>query len=204
MSSLRSFLRTSSVTNDRGSDFHIPSSPSFGDFHMAFKAEHSSAVEYPDPAQYAGALSGNMLQRHSCDASMTSSTSSASSPKALLQRFSFDGATLARHSMSGATPQHNPLHAAPVPLPRQHRGAYTSASGEYIAEPVPQATGGSVQHSASMPIPTAHRASFSGTGSGEYYGEAGGTGTGPQRRKEGKIDGMDYYGWCELLRSSSL
>jgi hypothetical protein len=23
-------------------------------------------------------------------------------------------------------------------------------------------------------------------------------------RPEGKIDGMDYYGWCELLRSSSL
>lgn len=25
-----------------------------------------------------------------------------------------------------------------------------------------------------------------------------------QAKEEGKIDGMDYYGWCELLRSSSL
>ncbi len=26
----------------------------------------------------------------------------------------------------------------------------------------------------------------------------------PRRRKEGKIDGLDYWGFCELLRSSSL
>ena len=62
-----------------------------------------------------------------------------------------------------------------MPIPRHAEcGLRATTSSDYYVEPVPSAP---ASESASVP---------------------------PRRRKEGKIDGLDYWGFCELLRSSSL
>ena len=64
--------------------------------------------------------------------------------------------------------------------------------------------------STSMPIPRHSDRSLRTTTSPDCYAEpvpaapASESAAPPRRRKEGKIDGLDYWGFCELLRSSSL
>ena len=58
------------------------------------------AVEVNDNSQHAGGMSRDSFQRNSMS---NSSASTASSPKALLKRFSFDGTAFTRHSVHGAT-----------------------------------------------------------------------------------------------------
>lgn len=90
------------------------------------------------------------------------------------------------------------LRSDSLPIPRHHQGALTTSSGEYYSEPVPQATDANpaVQHSASWPIPRPRLAACDSS-SGEYSVEPvpEGSEAPPMRRREGKIDGMDYYGW---------
>jgi hypothetical protein len=62
-----------------------------------------------------------------------------------------------------------------MPIPRHTDCVLRTTTSDYYVEPVPSAPAS--EAAAAMP---------------------------PRRRKEGKIDGLDYWGFCELLRSSSL
>jgi hypothetical protein len=197
MQSLRTLLRSTS-SQDGNSPKIIPSSPSLSDFSSgaaADFAEYTQAAPTEEPGNPFTSFAS--LHRGSLDSGRSSSPtfgrpsdSGNSSSSCIWGRLSMDSAMSPRASAGRPN-----LAAASIPFPGAAPSFHRRSSMASPAMNIPQLR-------ASADNVSADDGGFAQTA------PTGGPAEPPHRRHagrpEGKIDGMDYYGWCELLRSSSL
>mmetsp|Transcript_13963 Transcript_13963/g.42113 ORF Transcript_13963/g.42113 Transcript_13963/m.42113 type:complete len:202 (-) Transcript_13963:646-1251(-) len=198
LASLRTFLRSTSDNQSQVSSATSSGSPMSGlarsfpsmdDFSCGARQEAEERHFSPHATDVPSQPAFEVLHRGSLDSSGYTPRSPSPPPmgqSTLLGRLSVDGGSrphpsrrpsLATASFGPSPSFHHHHHTAAMNIP-QLRPSSTA---------VPEA--GTVEDGFAQTAPlhaedAAHRR--------------------PPGRPEGKIDGMDYYGWCELLRSSSL